>query len=107
MEVKQIIYEGKPCKRCGDKTRYIKGNRCRSCTLERAEIRRLGESTEGFSPRPDVYAVHQKPLDNVTFEGKPCRTCGSTTRYTLCKKCVACRSQYARNRRKKRKEINE
>lgn len=33
-----------------------------------------------------------------TFDGKPCRVCGSTTRYRSCGRCTQCRSEKERGR---------
>ncbi|HFW0119410.1 TPA: hypothetical protein ACIARM_004403 [Salmonella enterica subsp. enterica serovar Javiana] len=41
----------------------------------------------------------------TTYQGKPCKKCGSTERYTSDKRCVACR--HARNAAAWKKEAEE
>lgn len=97
-------FEGKPCHKCGSTTRYVKGHRCQNCVSERGKIRRAGKSTAGFSQRPKVYAVHHKNEETPTYEGKPCKHCGGTTRYLKIGTCVACKSRYARENRERKRQ---
>jgi hypothetical protein len=36
-----------------------------------------------------------------TYEGKPCRRCGETTRYISCRACKACIARHQREQRKR------
>ena len=85
-------YEGTPCRKCGNTTRYKKSRTCVACAKKHSQ-----RSSEKIRLR----ISQEKPLPGSTFHGKPCKTCSGTLRYVKRSICVTCaraksRSEWAR-----------
>lgn len=84
------FYDGKPCGKCGNTKRY---SGCRSCIKCKSEVAKRPEVKQ---KRKDRVAKKEKLLreelgeDAQTYEGPPCKRCGSTVRivpYGCCHPC--------------------
>lgn len=106
----QTRYESEvPCQHCGGTTRRVCDRRCVVCAREKKK-RRPGTRQAKQRRRAARRAA------GLTYEGRPCATCGSTTRYALNEVCITCirqtpeekaaRALWARTRRFIRRNIS-
>lgn len=82
-------YTGKPCRNCGSMGRYTANGGCTECCNRRAaEARRTPTGEEKRRASANRYRATES--GRLTFEGRPCKHCGNTTRYTSNAGCVPC-----------------
>ncbi|EGH3087041.1 hypothetical protein IEA35_004575 [Salmonella enterica] len=119
----ETFFYGKPCLTCGSTIRYKSGSHlCRDCA-KRKNIKYRSANAKQKKAKPDnslekqaikeqkrlekeQLKIEKEKLRNdrskvKTYEGKPCKRCGSTCRYKLQGKCVSCHKKYLLNRYEK------
>jgi len=91
------FYHGEPCRNCGGTLRYTNSRACVACMRSKAR--------ERAKKQKQARKEAREAQGPKTFEGKPCRMCGSTTRYTVSRACVACTRERTRlHKQRKRKD---
>lgn len=81
-------YEGSACARCSSATRYTTTGQCVACHNARAARlyrERHPDARRFFFPRKEA-----KSLGLQTYDGRPCRRCGTTEKHTSNGSCVNC-----------------
>ncbi len=82
-------YEGAPCSACGGRLRYLKTSCCVTCTKVHNDDRHDPKVRQLYANARTNRAL---AFDSGAqrYEGKPCRRCGCTTKYTRNSTCVQC-----------------
>ncbi|CAM0102316.1 hypothetical protein VPH234P10_0017 [Vibrio phage 234P10] len=75
----KYFFTGKPCKRGHVVARYSANGSCALCNSE--------SSAKALSPRQQAQEDGES-----TYEGKPCRKCGNTTKDVSGRRCTKCRT---------------
>lgn len=71
-----------PCKHCGERERYVSSRGCIQCQYEKHYSH---EYHKAKLAREAAVEAGSK-----TYEGRACKVCGSTTKYTANAGCIAC-----------------
>lgn len=87
------IYDGGPCKRCGNFMRYVCNRGCVECNKESA--RNLAYNGMIARKESKEARVAAAQAGEKQFEGTPCKKCNATLRYTSNGGCVACSTKAA------------
>lgn len=88
MDAGATRYEGRPCKKCSGRMYYTRNAHCVQCDREQQKKR-----PRRFNPTLQQHRDNRAAARAVglkTFDGTPCKKCGTSIRYVSNKNCVRC-----------------
>lgn len=87
------IYDGGPCKRCGNVMRYVSNRGCVECNNEAQRSKVYdGQLARLHSKQAREHAAQ---VGEKQYTGTACKKCNGTLRYTVNGGCVACSKKQA------------